>query len=68
MKAPCELLVAVTNSGASQVITFRPRQHGCHFADDIFKCNFLYRNCPILIDMSLKFVPKVTLNGNPVLV
>ena len=34
--------------------TLRLRQNGCHFADDIFKCNFL-QTC-ILIKISVNFV------------
>ena len=53
----------------SQVIkTLRPRQHGRHFADDIFKRIFLNENVRILIKISLKFVPKGPINNNPALV
>ena len=38
--------------------TLRPRQHGCHFPDDIFRCVFLNENVWIAIDISLSFVPK----------
>ena len=38
--------------------TFRMRQNGCHFATDIIKSVFLYKNCCILIIISLKFVAK----------
>ena len=34
------------------------RLNVAHFADDIYKCNFLKENCCILIKVSLKFVPK----------
>ena len=37
--------------------------NGRHFADGIFKVNFLYENCCILIQISLKFV----LNNKPAL-
>ena len=36
--------------------TLRPRQNGCHFADDTFKRIFLNDNVKILIRISLKFV------------
>ena len=36
----------------------RLEQHGCHFADNIFKQIFLNENCCILIEISLKFVPE----------
>ena len=44
--------------------TLRPRQNGCHFADDMFKCIFLNENVWIPIEISLKFVPKGSINNN----
>ena len=41
--------------------TLRPRQNGCHFPDDIFKCIFLDENVLISI------VPKGPINNIPVL-
>ena len=38
--------------------TMRPEQHGRHFTDGISKCIFLNENYNILIQISLKFVPK----------
>ena len=35
-----------------------PEQNDCHFADDIFKCNFVIEKFYILIKISLKLVPK----------
>ena len=49
-------------------ITSRPRQNGCHFADDAFKCIYLNGNFRILIKISLKFVPKGPINNVPALV
>ena len=48
--------------------TLRLRQNGRHFADDIFKCIFLNENAWILIEISLKFVPKVQINNIQALV
>ena len=48
--------------------TLRPRQNGCHFADDIFKCIFLNENAWIPIKISMKFVPKSPINNIPALV
>ena len=46
----------------------RPRQHGRHFPDNIFKCIFLNENVWIAIEISLKFVPKGDINNIPALV
>ena len=38
--------------------TFWPKQYGCHFADDTLKRISLNENVRILIEISLKFIPK----------
>ena len=48
--------------------TLRPRQNGCHFADDTFKRIFVNENVRILINISLEFVPKGLINNIPALV
>ena len=48
--------------------TLRPRQHGSHFPDDIFKWIFLNENVWILIKISLKFVPRGPISNIPALV
>ena len=48
--------------------TMRPRQNGCHFADNIFKYIFLNKNVLIPIEISLKFVPQGPINNIPSLV
>ena len=48
--------------------TSRPRQNGCHFADDSFKWIFLNENLWISIEVSLKFVPKGPTYNIPALV
>ena len=35
-----------------------PGQGSRHFADDIFKCNFINDNVSISTEISLKFVPQ----------
>ena len=50
------------------VNTLRPRQHGPHFPDDIFKYILLNENVWITIKSSLKFVPKGPINNIPALV
>ena len=47
----------------TQVNTPRPRQDGRHFPDDIYKCVFLNKNVTISIKISLKFVPKTSINN-----
>ena len=48
--------------------TLRPRQVGRHFPDDILRWIFLNENSWILINISLKFVPRVPINNIPALV
>ena len=48
--------------------SLRPRQNKRHFADDVFKCNFLNGNVWIPIKISLKFVPKSPINNISALV
>ena len=45
------------------VNSLRPRQNRRHFADDVFKCNFVNENVWIPIKISLKFVPKGPINN-----
>ena len=45
--------------------TLRPRQHGRHFPDDIFKWIFFYENVTISINTSLKLVPNDPINNIP---
>ena len=49
------------------VNTLRPRQHGCHFADDTLKRIFLNKKLWISIKISLKFVPKSPVDNIPAL-
>ena len=60
-------MVAVLRSIA-RFNTLRPRQNGRHFADAIFKCIFLNENIWISIQISLKFVPRGSVNNIPALV
>ena len=48
--------------------TLRPRQNGRRFADDTFKRIFMNENVRISIKISLKFVPKGSIDNNPALV
>ena len=48
--------------------SLRPRQNRRHFADNVFKCNFLNENVCIPIKISLKFVSKGPINNIPALV
>ena len=48
--------------------SLRPRQNRRHFADDVFKCNYLNENVWIPIEILLEFVPKGSFNNIPALV
>ena len=50
------------------VNTLGPRQNGRRFSDDTFKRIFVNENVRILFEISLKFVPKGSINNNPALV
>ena len=69
----CLVLRKITRSMAFSdtciclINTLRPRRNGQHFADDMFKCIFLNENVWIPIDISLKFVPKGSINNTPTL-
>ena len=52
----------------NNINTLRPRQNGCHFAENISKCVFLNENIWISINISLKFVPKGPIKNIPALV
>ena len=56
------IVVVISN----MVNTLRPRQDGCHFADDIFTCIFFNENC--WVKFSLKYVRKGPIDNNPALV
>ena len=50
-------------------INSTPRgQNGHHFADNMFRCIFVNEKFCILIESSLKFVPKGPIDDNPALV
>ena len=56
-----QMLIHVTRP--QWVNTLRPRQHGRHFPDNIFKCTFLNENVQISIEVSMKFVPRIPINN-----
>ena len=51
-----------------QLNTFRPRQNGRNFPDDIYKCIFMNENVRVSLKISLKFVPMSQINNIPSLV
>ena len=51
-----------------RVNTSRPRQNGCHFADNVFKCICMNENVWIAFKVSLRLVPKGPINNIPALV
>ena len=50
------------------VNTWRPRQAGSHFPDDILEWIFLNENLWISIKFSLKFLPRRSFNNIPVMI
>ena len=48
--------------------TVKLRQYGHLLVDDFFRLNFFCENCYILIEISLKLIPKVPITNNPALV
>ena len=48
--------------------TFRPRQDGRYFTDDVLKCIFFNENVWISLKIPMKFVPKGPINNIPALV
>ena len=58
-----------TTTGSSYTFnTSRPRQNGCRFPDNIFKCIFINENVSISIKISLKFVPNGLIESSSTLV
>ena len=49
-------------------LTYPPEQSGRLFADDIFRCIFVNEKFCILVEISLKFIPKGPIDNNPALV
>ena len=62
---PSWVIMSVSSAGIN---TLRPGQDGRHFADAIFTCIFINKNCCILIKFSLKYVRKDPVDNNPALV
>ena len=60
--------ISVTSPRHWSINTLRLRQNGRHFPDNIFKWIFLNENVRILINISLKFVPRGPMNNIPTLV
>ena len=66
MIAKASEIVFIMNQ--SNINSLRLKQNKRHFADDVFKCNFLNENVWILTKISLQFVPKGPFNNIPALV
>ena len=60
-------LQGIITHPCTNLTTLEPRQNGRHFADDMFSCIFLHENIWITIEISLKYVPKGSINNNPAL-
>ena len=61
------LIVCVFNK-SNIINSFPPGHNGRHFTDEIFKCIFSKEKFCILIQISLKFVPKIPIDNNSALV
>ena len=59
---------AAFENNTCDINILRPRQNGRHLPDDILKCVSLNENVWISIEISLKFVHKVSINNIPALV
>ena len=66
--APQRVWYCLPGNQLEEVNTLRPRLNGRHFADDIIQRIFLNDNIWIPIKISLKFVPKGSINNIPALV
>ena len=62
---PLEIDPCFPRIRSSNFNTLRPRQNGRHSPDDTFKRIFVNENARILIEISLKFVPKGPINNIP---
>ena len=62
------LLTHICVTQPQWINTFRPRQKGCHFADDIFRLVSSYEKCSLLIQISLRFVPNGPIDSMATLV
>ena len=65
---PTVNIIYVMINTEHRINTLGSRQNWRHFADDIFKCIFLNENVWIPIKISMKFVPKGSINNIPALV
>ena len=65
---PVKSLQLICRQDTSRFNTWRPRQNGRCFPDDIFKCVFLNEHVWISIKISPKFVPKSPINNIAALV
>ena len=59
----------IPTSSQNKLVNSSPLgQNGRHFPDDIFKCIFMNEKFCILIQISLKFVPRGPINNIPALI
>ena len=64
----CLFKVRATSANGSCVNSSVYGQDGHHFSDGIFKCIFLIEKFGIVIQISLRFVPKGSINSKSALV
>ena len=68
MKISTDSNVCTDSNNGSEFNSSFPGQNGRLFADDSFKCIFMNEKFRILIEISLKFIPKGPIDNDPVLV
>ena len=68
MQKRCNSIAYAPNLHLISINSLRSRQNGNHLTDDVFKRIFLNENVWSLLQISLKFVPKVPINNIPALV
>ena len=63
----CEIYNDLRRQNKVLFNTLGPKQNGRPFPDDIFKCIYLNENVCIVVNISLKFVPRDPINDFPAL-
>ena len=68
IEAQPSIYASVNEAIIGSINSSTPGQNGSHFADNTFRCISMNENVCIMIEISLKFVPKGPVDNNPALV